>query len=316
MSSTEQAPEPTMDEILASIRRIIADDEANSESRPEPVSKPAAAPSPEPERPQATPSRLVDDITQALRGPDEEQSAARPAEEDILDLTKDMVEPINPEPAPFQASTTRPEPLTAVREEQLAPSPSSRAKSSDARVEPRLWEDETSSSEDEKAAPSGEPQMREELRADLATREPRLTVMDRITELAAVATRTSGEEAERSLMGRSEPKIADPKESRAEDSKAGEKAAPAAFTPQAPVEPKSFPQQQPAEAKDKEAETTKAEVERAEVSNGAAKSLEECVREMLRPMIRDWLDKNMQQILEKAVREELAVQVREKRQHH
>ena len=27
MSSTEQAPEPTMDEILASIRKIIADDE-------------------------------------------------------------------------------------------------------------------------------------------------------------------------------------------------------------------------------------------------------------------------------------------------
>ncbi|MDH3582013.1 MAG: DUF2497 domain-containing protein, partial [Hyphomicrobiales bacterium] len=27
MSSTEQAPEPTMDEILASIRKIIADDD-------------------------------------------------------------------------------------------------------------------------------------------------------------------------------------------------------------------------------------------------------------------------------------------------
>ena len=30
MSSTERAPEPTMEEILASIRRIISDDEANS----------------------------------------------------------------------------------------------------------------------------------------------------------------------------------------------------------------------------------------------------------------------------------------------
>ena len=30
MSSTERAPEPTMEEILASIRRIISDDEPNS----------------------------------------------------------------------------------------------------------------------------------------------------------------------------------------------------------------------------------------------------------------------------------------------
>src|SRR5689334_24916685 len=30
MSSTERAPEPTMEEILASIRRIISDDESNS----------------------------------------------------------------------------------------------------------------------------------------------------------------------------------------------------------------------------------------------------------------------------------------------
>ena len=30
MSSTERAPEPTMEEILVSIRRIISDDEASS----------------------------------------------------------------------------------------------------------------------------------------------------------------------------------------------------------------------------------------------------------------------------------------------
>jgi len=30
MSSTERAPEPTMEEILASIRRIISDDESSS----------------------------------------------------------------------------------------------------------------------------------------------------------------------------------------------------------------------------------------------------------------------------------------------
>ena len=33
MSSTERAPEPTMEEILASIRRIITDDEAGQQAK-------------------------------------------------------------------------------------------------------------------------------------------------------------------------------------------------------------------------------------------------------------------------------------------
>jgi len=42
MSSAAKASEPTMEEILASIRRIIADDEPAAESRaPEPAPKPA-----------------------------------------------------------------------------------------------------------------------------------------------------------------------------------------------------------------------------------------------------------------------------------
>ena len=38
MSSTERAPEPTMEEILASIRRIISEDEASTEHQPQSAS--------------------------------------------------------------------------------------------------------------------------------------------------------------------------------------------------------------------------------------------------------------------------------------
>ncbi len=42
MSSNERAPEPTMDEIIASIRRIIADDETEPQAAPA-AAKPAQA---------------------------------------------------------------------------------------------------------------------------------------------------------------------------------------------------------------------------------------------------------------------------------
>lgn len=89
MSSTEQAPEPTMDEILASIRKIIADDDQEPAQQQPDV---AAAPAPVPEPPAldtGDPSAsLVDDIANALN------QAAEPAaaEDDIFDLTKEVAE--------------------------------------------------------------------------------------------------------------------------------------------------------------------------------------------------------------------------------
>jgi len=72
--SEPNAPEPTMEEILASIRRIISEDE------PPPAS--AAAPQPEPE-------------------PELVAHEADDAHQDILELTEPMPEP-TPPPAPFQ----------------------------------------------------------------------------------------------------------------------------------------------------------------------------------------------------------------------
>ncbi len=74
MSSSEQAPEPTMDEILASIRKIISDDEPGDS--PQTESSAPAAPAP-------AEGALANELANALTDP---QAGAETAD-DILDLT-------------------------------------------------------------------------------------------------------------------------------------------------------------------------------------------------------------------------------------
>ena len=86
MSSSEQAPEPTMDEILASIRKIISDDEPGDAQQPEAAAPETAAPADD---------GLADDLANAL-------GDAPPAQEpgdDILDLTEVVPEQPQPEAA-------------------------------------------------------------------------------------------------------------------------------------------------------------------------------------------------------------------------
>jgi uncharacterized protein len=86
MTQPAKAQEPSMEEILASIRRIIADDDA-SKAAPQPAR--AAAPAqPEPSPPIAEPAHPP--AAASL----EEQAA------DILDLTESMAAPI-PAPSPM-----------------------------------------------------------------------------------------------------------------------------------------------------------------------------------------------------------------------
>jgi cell pole-organizing protein PopZ len=140
MTQSAKVQEPSMEEILASIRRIIADDEAKPATSDKPASpaapparpeKPAAAPvpkTPEAIAPQPAPaapkpapipptpapalratpapaeSNSQDDIDALLNGLDE---ATTPEEirsslgEDVLELTDEMVLP-TPPPPPFQ----------------------------------------------------------------------------------------------------------------------------------------------------------------------------------------------------------------------
>ena len=76
MSSTERAPEPTMEEILASIRRIISDDEANSTQQRATSSEYAEQVRVEDADYEAADTQMIADIERALGSV---QGAAEPA---------------------------------------------------------------------------------------------------------------------------------------------------------------------------------------------------------------------------------------------
>jgi cell pole-organizing protein PopZ len=116
MSQAAKAQEPSMEEILASIRRIIADDDASKPPRlPEsaaPKPPPAAAvpvrPAPPPPPPPAPPAAnkqsdidaMLADLDKPKPAPKvEPPRAAPPPSGDVLDLTEAMATP-PPGPAP------------------------------------------------------------------------------------------------------------------------------------------------------------------------------------------------------------------------
>jgi uncharacterized protein len=127
MTQPAKVQEPSMEEILASIRRIIADDEAKpaAAEKPAPASPPAAAAKPAPApaapakaaAPAAPPpppapapsaSNSQDDIDALLNGLDEATTpaeirpAAAEAEVDVLELTDEMALPDPPAQAAFK----------------------------------------------------------------------------------------------------------------------------------------------------------------------------------------------------------------------
>ena len=93
MNQPAKAQEPSMEEILASIRRIIADDDTKPAPKPAPVAavpRPAAMPPPKPVAPPPEPPAM----------PAQFEPPPEP-EEDILDLTEQMAETAE-EPPSFQ----------------------------------------------------------------------------------------------------------------------------------------------------------------------------------------------------------------------
>src|ERR1700684_237690 len=95
--SDQSAPEPTMEEILASIRRIISEDDApaaEAEAEPEhPEPSTAFEPAPEPD-PEAEPERAHEDV---LERTDRVSPPAEAPAETVGDLD---VYPRAPEPEP------------------------------------------------------------------------------------------------------------------------------------------------------------------------------------------------------------------------
>jgi uncharacterized protein len=121
MTQTAKAQEPSMEEILASIRRIIADDDASKPAKAPEVAapKPPSAAAPSRPIPSAPPPKAVtppppktvaptpavtnsqDEIDAMLAELDGPKAAPKPSSAaDVLDLTEAMAAPAPPAPAP------------------------------------------------------------------------------------------------------------------------------------------------------------------------------------------------------------------------
>ena len=113
MTQPAKSQEPSMEEILASIRRIIADDDANK-SAPRPAEPPQAAaaaaapapaarPAPPPQAPPPAPPRVTPpepSLEEAIAADPEPMADEEDQAADILDLTEQMAAPMPPQPAP------------------------------------------------------------------------------------------------------------------------------------------------------------------------------------------------------------------------
>jgi len=141
MAQTAKAQEPSMEEILASIRRIIADDESKARA-PEPPKPTAAAapPRPAPAPPKeaaAAPSRVSpppqrpaasqDEIDAMLSGVDAAAAKANGKASDdgvadVLDLTESMAAPVPPPPV-FRTIEGQSDVFFSEETAELAPPP-------------------------------------------------------------------------------------------------------------------------------------------------------------------------------------------------
>ena len=103
MSDTN-AQEPTMEEILASIRRIISEDEpAAVEAAPEPAA--VAPPAPVAQAPVAQAPVAQAPVAQALAAPPAPKPAPPPTEDDVLELTDPVDAPRPPSAPPAYKET-------------------------------------------------------------------------------------------------------------------------------------------------------------------------------------------------------------------
>ena len=106
----QTAQEPTMEEILASIRRIISEDDAPAEGAPA-----AAAPEPEPE----------EDVSPAMMDVASEEQEPAASDDDVLELTDTYEAPVAESIGDLDVSPAEvdPFPVEAVSESVFAPEP-------------------------------------------------------------------------------------------------------------------------------------------------------------------------------------------------
>ena len=310
MSSTERAPEPTMEEILASIRRIISDDESSSARQ-----RTASASHRDEEGLEAAEGeaddRIINDIARVLSG----SAPAAEEEDDILDLTAELggmelVEELLPAEAsaPEEASTPPPvfQPASAALEQsaELASQPQAPAA-------PPLSASEEAASALERAIAAlraghvptsvpGSPEFSASVPEFMAQPEP-----EPQPELPAFMPEPELEpEPEPELvltefeaeMIVEEPVVVEATlVSEARESSAWEsESAPWAGAPEPLIEP-----ERPGGRVNGGTHSAASPLE------ASSKTLEDSVKDMLRPMLRQWLDENMPRMVTAALKDEL-----------
>jgi len=311
MSSTERAPEPTMEEILASIRRIISDDESNAARQ-----RPASTRQQDDEALELAEGevddRIINDIARVL-------SASQPQvedDEDILDLTAELGGADTEEVLVAEIATLEVAPV-----ENFQPEP--------ARVEPAAVE-----------IPQVQVQPAPPPPLPLSASEEAASALERaIAALRAGQLPTSFGEFMPARPTEPEPQSSAPAPEAALVPEAAPEAAPVA-EPELQAEPDLTPAdfvsdsvveetiETPVEVAPEEsfvepempwkqasAPLVEPEPERPAVrSNGthgistlqtSNKTLEDSVKDMLRPMLKQWLDENMPRMVTAALKDEL-----------
>lgn len=120
-----RSSEPSMEDILASIRKIISDEDAKPADKPAADVKPVPA-KPEPPRtvvpPQPESREQSQDDIDALMAGFEAEAEAPSLDADVLELTEEMAEPaFEPEPAPVARTPEPPRPAPVFQPAPEAP---------------------------------------------------------------------------------------------------------------------------------------------------------------------------------------------------
>jgi len=327
MSSTERAPEPTMEEILASIRRIISDDESNSAKRsavPQSQDDDEALELSEGEAESEADDKIINDIARVLSGGAAAPVEAAEEEEDILDLTAELggLELVEEEVeavelvAEAEAPASEPEFLPEPQELEPAPEP----------VEEEATQPEAAALEAQASQP-------------LSASEEAASALER-----AIAALRAGQLPTSPIFSYEPPPFATP----AEAAPAPELAGPMAQAPEPVFAPEGEPEltltefeaemvaqepsildvvvsepepergwepevpswaarEQPQPEPEYPAQRANGGNHQTYASGGEAgpKSLEDSVKDMLRPMLQRWLDENMTRVLTAALKDEL-----------
>jgi cell pole-organizing protein PopZ len=314
MGSMERAPEPTMEEILASIRRIISDDEAKSaDAKPAPLpEKKAAAIDAEAD------TKIIDDIARVLSGGS--PAEAESDDEDILDLTKELselqtaaddsselpeLELTTPAPAQIiEEAAPEPEPvITLGAPEPVMPMPESPRAEEPSALELAIAELRARhlQSSPEPESVFGMPPLPE------PEPEPELELVEESELVMASIETETIEVTDDPFAG---PTIieheTEPSEAQFEAPSWLSQAEPPAseLEPVHTTEPEPEPESAPQiNGNGSHGGRTTHYTEFG--INPSNRTLEESVKEMLRPLLREWLDEHMSRVLEAALRDEL-----------